>query len=325
MKKACIFLLSVLLMLSLAVPVYGAEPHIVTKTITASELSGYKPEETVTDKGWIYRYDSMRVVHQTDSTFQITITDLKTKQYDAAKIAKDPAKPGTKGTLQNVTYQTTPITGRKKDLTYTVKLTGVAPSKQPDASYSTKYTDKETGEIVRAKLPLISVDTGNTYWKTTKPFTGIVYGYDALAYQLNPDGKNIPNSGKAPIYQGYEDEIFTYLKLSPDAYRITGAKWTGPVYRKDDRPCRNLIYTAEKRVCNITAIYGASVELPDVERYTATATYLDKSQSTCDLETGSATNKNSGIMHSNRIAFASSAVRCHFIFNQKEKKGKSRP
>ena len=97
--------------------------------------------------------------------------------------------------------------------------------------------------------------------------------YGAAYYRLS-DGVYMPHSDSAPEVDGFEDEILSYLGLSPSAFRISYAVWNGEVYTDSSGViCRNAIMYGQRLADSLNVTYEGTVDLPDVQGYKATATY----------------------------------------------------
>lgn len=286
--KGFIFLLSVLIISSSTSIAWAKDtPKSIEfeKNIRLLEYNTLYPEysKTYTDEaGLSYeltnRVDTIDEPIEFDKIYEhLTDKDQSFPEYDV-----NPNNPSEKGHLANVVYSDTSIKNRTQTVTKTLEKSNIIVGTNADMpkNIDVTFNDKDTSKKINATLPLSKVKTSDEFWKSTEPLTGTVYNYDAFSYSLNANGKKFPTNANKPVYKGYENEIFSYLKLSPEIYKITGSSWTSDVYTNDKgQLCRDFSYNAQVKCYNCTTIYQDSVNLPDIPEYSATVHYSnDKSR-----------------------------------------------
>lgn len=79
-----------------------------------------------------------------------------------------------------------------------------------------------------------------------------------------------PYNASAPVWNGYQADILSYLNLDASAYRITSGSWTGSRV-SGNTLIRTARFTGTSNVCDYTATY---VDGTDADGYTANAVYL---------------------------------------------------
>ena len=126
--------------------------------------------------------------------------------------------------------------------------------------------------VYHPELPLTQTKAGEKVWiDFAAPMTFTDYG---AAYYKLADGVYMPHSEEAPVTDGFEDEILSYLDLSPSAYRISYAAWSGDTYTNGEGIlCRNALLYGERLVGTTVATYSATIDLEDVTGYKGIAVY----------------------------------------------------
>lgn len=288
MKKFVSSLLSILVLLSISPSAYAASKSDVytdTVTINVSEYDTFSPDEEIESGGYIYSLNSFKIVDENNSTFDIITEGLSTKDFTAAKTANNPDNETQKGILLNTKFIENTEQNRSKEISKTITYSAVALDYKVDNTYSIKYSDKETGQIIDAVLNLKTIDKSNSYWIKDQSINGSVTGYDALFYNLNNSTAQIPKDDSKPAFKGYENDILKSLSLNPNSYRIIDSAWLGNTYyNAEGILCRDCIYKSEKLVCDITANYSSNISLPDKTTYTAVSTYKDNLNSSYTIE-----------------------------------------
>ena len=123
------------------------------------------------------------------------------------------------------------------------------------------------------ELPLASTEPGDQVWISfSAPMNFVDYG--AAYYKLSSD-TYLPHNDSAPVVEGYEDAILSYLGLSPHSYRIGYAQWDGGTYTNSSGVlCRNAIMYGERLVGTTVATYEDTVPLETVTGYKGRAVYF---------------------------------------------------
>lgn len=285
MKKITAFILSLVVACGcFTITAQAAEKEVTENiSITKAEYESYTPEKEKKIDGKKYKLKDVKNVGETNSTFVVTTEHLQNDNYEAPNSAVNPENDKQTGVLYDFHIEKTPVTERSAVVSKSVGYTAVPLDYIIPDSYTTDYTDTDTGLKITAALKLKSSKTDKQYWHSVNDLTGSVTGYDALYYTLKNSNTEIPKNEVAPVYQGYEKAILNSLNLSPDNYRITGAQWQGEAYTSGNTVCRNCTYTVEALVCDISAVYESEITLPDKIEYTATATYLNNKDSKVNL------------------------------------------
>ncbi len=285
MKKITAFIFSLVVVFScVTVTAQAAETEVTENiSITKAEYESYTPEKERKTDGKKYKLKDVKNAGETNSTFVVVTEHLQNDDFEAQNSAVNPKNDKQTGVLYDFRIEETPVTERSAVVTKSVGYTAVPLDYNIPDSYTTDYTDTDTGSTITASIKLKSNKTDKQYWQSVNDLSGSVTGYDALYYTLKNSNTEIPKNEAAPVYKGYEKAILNSLNLSPDNYRITGAQWKGEAYTSGNTVCRDCTYTVEALVCDISAVYESEITLPDKIEYTATATYLNEKDSKVNL------------------------------------------
>lgn len=260
------------------------ETYKDTFTISYANYDSFSPEDEIEVDGEKYLFKNFHIVKDDKKTFDITVDNLTKKEYNAPKNAVNPNNNTQSGKLINTVFSENKETGRTETVTKTISYSKVRLDYTIPQTYKIEYTDEKTSTAIDVQLELENTVKSDAYWIDTGGLKGVVTGYDALYYNLNNSDTQIPKNEKQPVYKGYESAILKSLELSDD-YKITGSSWDGEAYYNAEGVlCRNCIYDAQLKVCDITASYSATVDLPDIITYTATSTYEDEKSSLYTIE-----------------------------------------
>ncbi len=123
-----------------------------------------------------------------------------------------------------------------------------------------EFTDNNTGNVFTAILPLISAETADRYWDNSFSFSVHVEHADADSFLLGE--KEVPK--ETPLINCAPD-LLEMLELDPDSYRITAIEWSNDPYEDNEGAiCRDARAIGEKRLRDVTAVYGGMVTYPAV-------------------------------------------------------------
>lgn len=288
MKRCIVFILSLIIsILSTATQVFADEPALyeTTVTILLSDYSSFSPDKEIDVDGKKYELLNFEIIKENQQTFTVTEDKLQNKNYTASVTVTNPDDNSQKGTLVNTVFEESKDSNRKTSVSKTAKYTAVPLDYAIPQNLNTEYQDKETGQTVQAELKLTGNSKSSSYWIKSDDLKGSVTDYDALVYTLNNSNVQIPKNTNQPNYKGYESAILKSLGLDEDIYRITGAAWSGEAYSDSKGvTCRDCIYQAQMKVCDINAVYSAEINLPDKTTYSAISTYEDDANSTYDIK-----------------------------------------
>ena len=286
MKKILSILLSLLTVLSFPTLCAFADDkasddtYTETYTVSYDEYGSFTPKDEIEINGNKYKFMRFNIVNDNKKTFEITVDNLQKKEYTAPENIINPNDPTQSGKLIKTTFSENKKTRRNtvvsKEVTYSkAQLDYIIPE-----TYKTDYKDDKSGQTISAELKLSETKKSTPYWINTDSLEGVVTGYDALYYDLDNSNAQIPKNEKQPEFKGYESAILKSLNLNDTNYKIIGSSWSGDAYYNSDGIlCRNCIYNAQMKVCDITATYSSIVDLPDIVTYTATSVYEDEKDS----------------------------------------------
>lgn len=283
MKKfSLLFCLIAAMALIFPFSVNAAQPKSRTETIEVrmSEYSDmYSPDEKIVVEGITYALKDFKITDTTLETFTVTKENLSDKSYKAPEETFNPSDKAQTGKLLKTEFSENKESGKTKSFSETVKETKRELNYSLPNTRKTTYKDEETGETIDVTLKLVSSERSNPYWYEIDGLSGTVTGYDALFYSLKGSDVQIPKNDEYPEYRGYKEAILKSLGLGSE-YRIIGSSWKGKAYTNSKGVlCRDCVYQAEKKVCDVSGVYSAEVTRPDVITYTATSTYEDESHS----------------------------------------------
>lgn len=286
MKRYLAFLLSLLTVFSFPTFIALADDtHKEKYTVSLSELNDFSPKKEIEVNGDTYKFTNYKIVNNRKETFEITVDNLTKKEYKAPENAVNPNNPNQKGKLISTTFSENKESNRNTIVTKEASFDKAQLDYTIPETYKTEYRDEKTGSVINIELTLKDTKKSSPYWITANDLKGVVTGYDALYYTLNNSSTQIPKNEKQPVFKGYEGEILKSLKLSNSEYKITGSSWAGDAYYNSDGIlCRNCIYNAQMKVCDITATYSAKVNLPDYVTYNAISVYEDEGGSQYTIE-----------------------------------------
>lgn len=120
-----------------------------------------------------------------------------------------------------------------------------------------EVTDKSTGQIITAEMPLIKVKTDTEKWVDTFTFPITITDYDADYFMLGNS-----KVSKTDSLLDYKDEFLDYLGLPSDKYKISSIEWKGEPYTKNGTEYRNATAYGQKLIHDIVAVYGGEATLP---------------------------------------------------------------
>ena len=297
MKKLLAIILSLLTVFSLsAITAMATEEDaskltedIYTETVTVdySKFNSFSPEKEIDVNGKKYIFSGYKVISNEKETFEIVTENLTNKEYTAPENIVNPNNSEQSGKLITTTFSENKESNRSKLVSDKISFERVRLDYQVPSTRETQYTDDKTNSVINADLKLSGTEKSSPYWINTNSLKGTVTGYDSPYYSLENSNIEIPKNDNHPNYKGYENAILKSLNLNVSNYKITGSSWSGDAYYNSEGIlCRNCIYNAQLRVCDITATYSSDIKLPDISTYTATSIYEDEngSQYTIEIE-----------------------------------------
>ncbi len=175
--------------------------------------------------------------------------------------------------LSNIEYTHTDII--REDLNLTQEITFPPYNKIPSPSNIIDFTyfDKLSNQNIYAKLHLDSFSVIQD-WNSSNHFKAeiTVTNYTDQNYMIN--NSIIPNTSVDPNILGYENIYLKQLKLDPNLYIITSAKWDDEPYDiNSSQKVRKMIVNGHKYFAQFKASYKGTIDLPIIKGYNAIATY----------------------------------------------------
>lgn len=260
--------------------------HKETVTISHSEYESFDAKKEIEINGDRYTLIGSKIISDDKKTFEVVTDNLPDKNYTAPQSITNPKNPYQNGKLVKTVFSENKESNRHQTVTKNVNYTAVPINYSIPDTFKTEYTDKKSNDTVTANLKLVTTEKSNPYWIKADNLEGTVTGYDALYYSLNNSDVQIPKNVKQPSYTGYESAILKSLGLNERDYKIVGSSWSGNAYYNSEGIlCRNCIYEAQTKVCDVNAIYSENVQLSDIITYTATSIYEDEESSKYTIET----------------------------------------
>lgn len=279
MKKIISIFLSLLMVFASTTVITYADTlnddiYKTTYTVNYAEYDSFSPDNEIVVGKENYILKSFRIIDKNTEVFEVINNDLENKEYTAPDNAVNPNNQQQNGKLLYTTITQYKKSDRNQLVTQNVDYTALPINDTAPSIFKTEYVDPEANQVIEVELKLTDAKKSNSYWINSDGLNGSVTGYDALYYTLNNSDIQIPKSENQPTYIGYENSILKSLNLNEADYRITDSSWSGDTYyNAEGILCRNCIYDAQMKVCDVTATYSANIDLPDVVTYTATSIY----------------------------------------------------
>ena len=232
-------LLSLLLVMLCASSVFAAQT--VTETYTLHTTENISAE--VSDLGQGLLADVPAVIEKEGKTYKAVSA--------TAEVAKEETRVEVKRTFTDATKADPPKTIKKNGVKLKLEKDNVKETvvvrdavtgshswtgcnKEPDIPESLTLTT-DSGLEVTAYLQNVESRHSDMLAEYEFPAT-FIGDEDCQYYVIN--GKRIPNTFEEPTFEGYEEEILTYLNLPADDYDITGGSWTSGDVTEDGRSHR---------------------------------------------------------------------------------------
>ena len=244
---------------------YGASKDITKTNIFYSKTKNYEyaAQEEIQQDGKTYKLKDIKYKLVADKGAETKNVKLENLTEEKVPSTKSFEIDGKKVTF-TLDKDATKFEKNKKEGTY------VYTARDPKSfkADQTRAVKDQNGNTFTGKLE--SVTKGAIY---RKPITidgefrgavGTQYFYFANTGTLWPYNAN------APVWNGYQSDILTYLNLDASAYRITGGRWTRARV-SGNTLIRTARFTGSSTVCDYTAKY---VDGSDSDGYTANAVYL---------------------------------------------------
>lgn len=270
-------LLSLLLVMLCASSVFAAQS--VTETYTLRTTEKVSAELSALGQGVFA--DVPAVIEKDGKTYKaVSVTaevvkeekrvEVKRTFTDAAKadLPKSVKKNGVKLKLEKDNVKETLVV--REAVTGSHSWTGC--NKEPDIPESLTLTT-DSGLEVTAYLQNVESRHSDMLAEYEFPAT-FIGDEDCQYYVIN--GKRIPNTFEEPTFEGYEEEILTYLNLPADDYDITGGSWTSGYVTEDGQTVRHAVFTCSADVLtDYTAYYAENLTeaSPAYARTDITAVY----------------------------------------------------
>ena len=284
MKKHLSALMAVFLCLNIfSFSAMAAEENTIEieqTIITTNQYGEAEFEETITQDG--VTYELVEVTSTVQSVSNTEVTSLsEIVYYNRLHTQTVPESfPYMNGgneytlTLQDVQYERTLITGREQVVSGNIDFGNCTVAPVPDNNFQTTIFDEASGQYVNCTLPLIRLDQNTTNaWSEATPIPLTVFIYEAEYYAIG--AIEVPYNNAAPNYIGFETDLLTLAGYNTTQYRIVGSAWTGATYidTNTGEECRDGELRIERFAATYTAVYEATVGLPSINGYNATAYY----------------------------------------------------
>lgn len=276
-KTAVLSLCASLLMAVVAVPVHASDSLPSTDTVVeeyeftadAKDTAHYDAPETINHDGQSYELRDVQYVLVSEPiTETVTVKDLKTKKVpDTHTITTDAGKIAL--TLSDVEYTEVE---QKETVENTIDF-GYR-SEAPSAPETDTQMILDYGEVTMLLKELEKAE--DFAWRNV-PVPATFYG-TADSYGFELGDKVMPNVPGDPPWQGYEDEILSYLGKSAKNFRIVGASWLDSDFVTDENgeSMRRAEFQAQMLAARWVAHYEAEVSGETL--YTAQATYTNNQE-----------------------------------------------
>jgi hypothetical protein len=264
-NKIISFSFAAIMIFSSAAISYGASKDITRTNIFYSKTKKYE-------------YAAQKEIHQDGKTYKLK--DIKYKLVaDKGAETKDVK-------LENLTEEKAPATksfeidGKKVTFTLDTDATKFEKNKK-EGTYV--YTARDPKSFKADQTRAVKDQNGNTFTGKLESVTkGAIYrkpitidgefrgSVGTQYFYFANTGTLWPYNANAPVWNGYQSDILTYLNLDASAYRITGGSWTSSRV-SGNTLIRTARFTGTSNVCDYTAKY---VDGSDSDGYTANAVYL---------------------------------------------------
>lgn len=225
-----------------------------------------------------YEYAAQKEIQQDGKTYK-----LKDIKY---KLVADKGAETKNVKLENLTEEKAPATksfeidGKKVTFTLDTDATKFEKNKK-EGTYV--YTARDPKSFKADQTRAVKDQNGNTFTGKLESVTkGAIYrkpitidgefrgSVGTQYFYFANTGTLWPYNANAPVWNGYQSDILTYLNLDASAYRITGGSWTSSRV-SGNTLIRTARFTGTSNVCDYTAKY---VDGSDSDGYTANAVYL---------------------------------------------------
>ena len=264
-NKIISFSFAAIMIFSSAAISYGASKDITRTNIFYSKTKKYE-------------YAAQKEIQQDGKTYK-----LKDIKY---KLVEDKGAETKNVKLENLTEEKAPATksfevdGKKVTFTLDTDATKFEMNKK-EGTYV--YTARDPKSFKADQTRTVKDQNGNTFTGKLESVTkGAIYrkpitidgefrgSVGTQYFYFANTGTLWPYNANAPVWNGYQSDILTYLNLDASAYRITGGSWTSSRV-SGNTLIRTARFTGTSNVCDYTAKY---VDGSDSDGYTANAVYL---------------------------------------------------
>lgn len=175
--------------------------------------------------------------------------------------------------LSNIEYIPTDIIREALNLTQEITFPPYNKIPSPSNTMDFTYFDELSNQNIYTKLNLKSFSSIQD-WQYSNHFKAeiTVTNYTDQNYIIN--NSIIPNTSTDPNILGYENIYLKKLKLDPNLYIITSAKWDDDPYDiNSSQKARKMIVNGHKYFAQFKASYKGTIDLPIIKGYNAIATY----------------------------------------------------
>lgn len=231
------------------------EPTIISdgKSYLLSSVSVEVLNEELTEGAYVF-YDSPAFVDETraekpESTLLLEGVPYALKTFDIKEAT---------------------VVGRTEYIKSEVAFDGIEWLEDVTQTSEITVTDATTGQEITMTMPFIKVVESQEIWVDTFEFPISISGYDADYFML---GNTMVS--KSDDLVAYKDSFLSYLGLSNTKYKITSIEWNGLEYTQNGTVYRNATAYGQKKIYNVTALYGGDASLPAADGYQYHCIYVN--------------------------------------------------
>ena len=280
LPEICCIAVSLVLMSSVALPVFATESSVSKTEIFYSEDKEQKrnfPAE-IEQNGNKYELADVSYkilsekaeVQNVRKTSENVIENLYFKSVDNIPQAKNITVDGKdyQAKFDSISYENMVIKNRQADVKTTLYLT----ENEISDNILYEYDDIDTGDKVKVTLHKKGVEeTGETKTKNVT-FPVVFHRYDSEQFIIN--GKLVTvNRDNPPVSREYFIDVKAESNYANFNGEVTDIKWNGQPYVSNGEILRNATATLTEALKVYAVSYSDTVKLPDTEGYRAILSY----------------------------------------------------
>ena len=267
MKKILTFVLILILAL-LPVSAFAAEEDSFTDEKDGLYLDengevDHGFPDTVEKDGKIYVLSEVKLESNLDAEPEIRIEKLGEAKE------KESSEPEKIIEIDGVSYQLKEGSVRKIERVEERSITktetqerDVTSGEEGAAEIEITFTDEETGEEIKAKIPFKETEPLRTEWVGDFTTEMSFYNYDADVFLFGDTV--IERNDQVPLTPDQYAVVMAYLGMNPADQRITNAAWGGDAFQDGDSMTRIAVLSGETLHQINTDTYEGEVELPSI-------------------------------------------------------------